>query len=131
MVKVYIAGPMRNIPFFNFPAFESAAETLRDLGFHVFSPAELDKIYSPQDVGNPSGHLEATPIHDYIRRDAHVIINELKPPLDCLVMLPGWEKSTGAKAEHGLALWCRLQVYHYRNVIEQPEMFREIARGEI
>ena len=40
--KVYVAGPMRGIPEFNFPAFFAAADKLRGDGFAVFNPAERD-----------------------------------------------------------------------------------------
>ncbi|HEY6019771.1 MAG TPA: DUF4406 domain-containing protein, partial [Candidatus Paceibacterota bacterium] len=41
--RCYIAGPMRGLPLFNFPCFHHAADTLRILGFEVWSPAEKDE----------------------------------------------------------------------------------------
>src|SRR5436853_6975099 len=41
--SVYLAGPMRNYKLFNFPAFDAYTEKLREDGFIVFSPAELDR----------------------------------------------------------------------------------------
>ncbi len=43
MKKVYLAGPMRGLPLFNFPAFADAAAKLRAQGYDVFSPAERDE----------------------------------------------------------------------------------------
>lgn len=38
----YLAGPMRGIPEYNFPAFYAAAAALRAHGLNVWSPAEND-----------------------------------------------------------------------------------------
>ena len=97
--KVYIAGPMRGLPFLNYPAFHLAAMRLRDSGYIVLNPSELESFFGPNGQ-----------IHDLIRRDVHVIVNELKPPIDGIVLLPGWEKSVGARAEKHLAEWCGLWV---------------------
>ena len=42
-MKLYLAGPMRGMPFFNFPAFKDAAAQLRAKGHYVFNPAERDE----------------------------------------------------------------------------------------
>jgi hypothetical protein len=119
MKKCYIAGPMRGIPDFNFPAFNHCTARLRESGYHVFSPAEMDKIYAPEVLednkeSTAKGKEICNSMHDYVRRDLHIIVNELKPENgDFLVVLPGWERSTGAVAEVGVARWCKLNVYAY------------------
>jgi len=40
--RCYLAGPMRGIPEYNFPAFFAAATSIRDRGIEVWSPAEND-----------------------------------------------------------------------------------------
>ncbi len=101
-MKVYLAGPMRGIPEFNFPAFHGGAARLREAGHEVFSPAERD-IAKNGDIskGNATGdNTQAEKEHGFNLREA------LKDDLEfiCLeadgvVLLPGWENSKGAKAE--------------------------------
>ena len=40
--KYYLGGKMSGIPQFNFPLFDRAAANLRNHGFDIVSPAELD-----------------------------------------------------------------------------------------
>ena len=40
---VYIAGKMRGITYYNFPAFDAARDRLTALGFEVLSPADMDR----------------------------------------------------------------------------------------
>lgn len=49
-MKVYVAGPMRGIPEFNFPAFNLAAKNLRADGHVVFNPAERDNERHGTDI---------------------------------------------------------------------------------
>lgn len=104
-MRIYLAGPMTGIPHFNYPAFNAAAATLRADGHHVFSPAEHDTEMHGKDISNPTGCAEtAAREHGFSRRDA------LKADLawicdnaDAIALLPGWEQSTGARAERALA----------------------------
>lgn len=40
---IYIAGKMRGVPYYNFPAFDAARDRLAALGFEVISPADMDR----------------------------------------------------------------------------------------
>ena len=53
MMRIYLAGPMRNYPRNNFPAFDAAAAKLRADGHEVFNPAEHDR----KTYGDGSGKL--------------------------------------------------------------------------
>ena len=84
MAKIYIAGPMTGLPNFNRDAFHRETERLQTLGHVALNPAIL-----------PDG-LEQ---HQYM-----AICIEMVKMADQLVMLPGWERSAGARAEHTLAI---------------------------
>ena len=86
MRKCYISGPMRGVPEFNFPAFEEAAAKLRKKGWLVFSPAEFDAQF------HTTG--DKVTVLTYIRRDLHIIVNELGAA-DAIVLLPNWQESIG------------------------------------
>lgn len=107
-MKYYVAGPMRGYPQFNFPAFHEAAAMLRARGHEVFSPAERDiERHNGVDVSanNPDGcEHKAAADHGFSLRDAlHDDMVFIAKHADALYMLKGWEKSSGAIAEHALA----------------------------
>lgn len=112
--KVYIAGPMRGHPELNFPAFDKAAALGRALGWHVISPAEMDRAHgdTPEAVG-PIGWNGGEPayVRKFIERDYNVIIRELKAENgDAIAVLPGFETSVGARGEVFLGLWAKLKL---------------------
>lgn len=113
-MKLYLAGPMRGIPNFNFPAFDYAAERLRANGFEVFSPAERDRAaYGSEIEHNPTGDEQkvtnpACTINDCMSADCEWICRNA----DGIALLPGWEKSSGANAELALARALGLSVLH-------------------
>jgi hypothetical protein len=112
--RIYIAGPMSNLPLYNFPAFDEAAMFLRHLGWDPINPAEMDR-----GLGfDPSIHKVTKEfLDDALRRDTDAIINHA----DAMVMLSGWEKSTGAKAEYHLARWKHIPVYAWPSMDEIPK----------
>lgn len=94
MPTIYIAGPMRSIEKFNFPAFDKAAEEWRKAGWNVINPADLDR-----EVGFEPEHPDKFCIREAMGRDTKAICEKC----DAVAFLPGWEKSSGAKAERALA----------------------------
>lgn len=107
-MRVYVAGPMRGIPEFNFPAFHEAAHALRERGHEVFNPAERDNERHGTDIaaGNSTGDESiAAKQHGFdlriaLAEDADWICRHA----DAIALLPGWENSKGAKAELALSL---------------------------
>lgn len=104
MQTLYLAGPMRGYPEYNFPAFDSAAENLRKFGFRVISPADLDRAhgFSADDEVTPSM------LGRFLRRDIDALTD-----CDAIVLLPGWSDSLGASAEKAVARAIGIKVYCY------------------
>lgn len=90
-MKVYISGPMTGLPESNYPAFEAAAKMLRSKNYQVYNPSER-----PWD--NPRAAFK-----DYC---------DFICGADAVYMLPGWEKSIGARAEHALAVAVGCQIIY-------------------
>lgn len=104
-MNTYLAGPMTGIPHFNYPAFNAAAANLRRAGHHVFNPAEHDTELHGKDISNPEGCAEtAAKEHGFCRRTAlKADLSWICDHAEAIALLPGWEKSSGARAERALA----------------------------
>lgn len=103
-MKVYIAGPMSGKPEFNFPAFRRAAQRLRDAGYEVISPVELDEA-DGIDVNEIGADDVAPGSWEWVRclvRDLELVVKEV----DAVVVLPGHTKSRGAYMETSIAAAC-------------------------
>lgn len=91
----YLAGPMTGYEFNNYPAFDKYAKIWRDLGHEIISPAELDR-----DAGVDEFRLGDQPVdlRGCAARDAAAICKA-----DKVILIPGWEFSTGVGCELHLA----------------------------
>lgn len=117
---VYLGGPMRGIPLYNFPAFEAGTARLRELGYFVVSPAEIDvqegyvtvereHVYEYDSKPITSVELtEKFSIEAALRRDYREITR-----VDMVVFLPGWENSAGCAGELRVARECGVPVVEY------------------
>ena len=103
-MRIYLAGPMRGIENFNFPAFEAATKDLRDRGHEVFSPAERD---IEVDGFDPETDTPKTMAH-YMVYDLPAVCKS-----DAVVVLPGWEDSQGARLEVHVAREIGVKVLRY------------------
>ena len=81
---LYVSGPMSGYEDSNYPEFNEATATLRELGFTVFNPAEV----------NPEG-LQYTGL----------LALDLADVLQCegVAVLEGWWNSVGARMEVNVA----------------------------
>lgn len=95
-MRLYVSGPMTGLPDLNYPAFNTVTAALREHGHTVYNPAEYDK-------DGRKFELRAG-----FREYAGWICDHAEG----LYMLPGWEKSEGARAEHALAVALKLQIVY-------------------
>jgi hypothetical protein len=112
--RVYIAGPMRGIKDFNFPAFYVAAAKLEAAGHHVFNPAERDDDQYGKEAAIGDGDLDvAAAEHGFSLREAMSADCEwICTQGTAIFMLKGWENSLGAIAEHALAKALGLRLWY-------------------
>jgi hypothetical protein len=108
MKRIYLSGPMTGILKFNHTAFHANAAFLRDMGYFVFSPAEMDiengiDLSRALDEDNP---LTEDEYHELLKNDYHALID-----CDAIAFLPGWENSRGAKLESDFANVLKLERY--------------------
>jgi hypothetical protein len=84
MTRIYISGPISNMPDLNRPAFSHAAQSLRASGYEVVNPFDVCPA--------PASWEEA------MRAD-------IKAMLDCdaIGLLPGYARSRGAMLELQIA----------------------------
>lgn len=109
---IYLAGPMRGRPKFNYPLFDRVAAGLRHLGHKVINPAEQDsdelrQVALDSETGN-FDEIDAVETYGAIMgRDVQLIIDEV----DSIALLPAWVESTGARMEAAVARILGKDVY--------------------
>lgn len=92
--KLYLCGAMRGFPSHNYPLFNQVAAKLREQGFDIVNPAEIE------------GTSEGVPREVCMQRDFEVL-------LTCtgIAALPGWKQSPGACTEVALGWSLNLPLY--------------------
>ncbi len=106
MKRIYVCGPMRSKPYFNFPAFFLAETRLRRDGWDVVNPASFDEAEGVNWRDNPGGVLpEGFDVKATAQRDLDALLS-----CDAIYLLRGWSRSMGAQAEYAVARWCGLEI---------------------
>ena len=114
-ITYYISGPMRGYPRFNFDAFLECEQYMQGIhdddgianeavAFHNPAQKDLDAGFDPDSDDKPSQSVMA----QWMRRDLTDVAAS-----DFILLLPGWEKSEGARRELSVAKWCGLRVKTY------------------
>lgn len=114
--RIYIAGPMRGLPEHNFPAFNRAAARFRALGWAVMNPVEIGAALG----GNDS----SLPPEAYVRADIVALAS-----CDAIALLPGWEKSVGARCEAIIAITLGLPFYDAGTCLAMRKPVRVVCSG--
>ena len=103
MKIAYVAGPYRASTHYtielNIRVAESIAIELWQMGFAVICPHKN------------SAHFDGLCRDDIWLAGDLEIISRLNPREDCLVLIPGWERSSGAAAEYDFAREQGLKVF--------------------
>ena len=102
-LRVYLSGPMTGYEEYNHPEFNRITKKLEDSGFFnlVINPASMDEGEKPWKY--------------YIVRDLRIIMDL---DIEALILMEGWEKSKGARAEVYVAtevLGAKLYLYKDTN----------------
>lgn len=97
----YLSGPMSGYPEFNFPAFEEAAEELRET-YRLQVRSAHEVIH---DDGGKPGTLTW---EEYIKADLDILLK-----CQNIILLQGWHKSQGARVELHTALSVGMGIYTY------------------
>lgn len=117
-MKLYIAGPMSGHPDWNYPAFFTAETELHGLGHGTINPARTDGdtlAAALASAGNPDNPNRS---HEYYLKI------ELPQMIGCdgLVVLPGWQKSRGARLEVEIAQALSMPLYVLRDGALRPRI---------
>lgn len=100
---------MTGMPKHNFPAFDRMTKYLRDRGWDAINPADLDRSLGI----NEDSSVEAT------KEKMELMVNtdyDLLKTCGSIVMLKGWERSTGARAEHAQAVQRGFHIYYEESI---------------
>lgn len=103
-LKLYLAGPMTNLPEFNFPEFNRVAKELREQGYFVLNPAEKDGEVVENSSGYKTGDSHKAIKDGFDFREAYLWDVMAVIQSDGIYMLTDWEQSAGARGEHAVAV---------------------------
>jgi hypothetical protein len=115
----YLAGPMRGLPNSNFDAFAEAREHLRSTGYEITCPVEKAHEVFGQDIQASDDN------HSTSMRFCYEAV--LKS--EAVIVLPGWGRSEGAKAEVLMAVNLGLPIYAYHK--HRPHFLEELKNVKI
>lgn len=115
MKSIYIAGPMTGYPNFNFEAFFAAQKKLENEGWKVWNPANKDEEDGvTENAAFASGNDQLLMASGWSFEDAFLWDVTKVIQSRAIYMLPGWEASSGARAEHAIAVSMKARYPEYQ-----------------
>lgn len=113
----YLTGPMSGIPRCNIPLFDSATAALREAGDKIISPGELDSpAVRAEGLASAEGFITSESWGSLLGRDVKIVADHV----DGLILLPGWQRSRGARLEVFVGLLCIKDFGLYDPATEAP-----------
>lgn len=120
---LYLAGPMTGFPQFNFPLFDRASRNLREAGFNIISPHELDsELVREVAMCSEDGDLAAMEADtqetwgQILARDVEMLADKCSG----IVFLPLWNGSRGAVLEATTAILSGHSTFYEYEEFEDP-----------
>jgi hypothetical protein len=126
---LYVAGPMSHIPQYNVPAFLDAEKDLLARGKKVVLPVDLNR---PEEVAKlmacPLGTESATgrTWEELLSEDLLLIHKE---GVEAICVLPGWQRSRGARLETFYGRLRNLEIVHYPSLRAVAAKDIQVAHG--
>lgn len=131
-MNLYLSGPMTGIPEFNFPLFDEIRDSLIAQGHTVASPADHDREVlmaahgvTPEEVdGYAEGNIWQYSESAGAAGDLYVWdFDKIMTWADGIVLMPGWENSTGARYERIVAESRPICVYTVHQCTVDPSFW--------
>lgn len=125
-MRVYVAGPMSSVKFYNWPAFRACAEYLRSKGHEVETPFDANSRVWERHYGRPFNPLsDRCDYGDPVLREMFADDVATLLRCDAIALLEGWHASTLAPVELRIARLFGLAV-----LTEEGEPFSESVLEE-
>lgn len=128
----YLGGPMTGIPALNFPRFKEVASALRDQGYNIISPAELDDPeVEAVALASSDGFLgccdDKFNYEHFLSRDLIIVS---MPTCAGGIFLEGWHTSRGARGESWVLEFLRKELWEYDDSYGSPSLIQLTSRDE-
>ena len=136
-MHLYVAGPMTGIKGFNFQNFVDADAALLAGGHTTFNPAvhEIEQGIVPwPEILEMEGTQEELAALDHEFSFSEALVRDMTAiaEADGVILLPGWQNSSGATLEVAAALWTgkRILTMEYSEH-QQGWMVGELEKDEV